>query len=144
MALPASRPFSGKNGDAQLLGLAPAEVVGWKLSAKNNVQKVCSNKTNGQKRPIAGVNEASGTISLKVDKNGSLPAYPGANGTAKLYPGSSSGDYWDIEELVIGEMTNECDVDDGKLVSVEYNFEAWGVTGHGCLASATTTSSSGM
>jgi hypothetical protein len=124
--------LSGKDGTAykdssEITGI---EIVGWKLEPKTNTPKHCTNATNGIKVPLAGVRECSGSMDVKLKKNGFLPFQDGDTVSLKLYVDDSS--YWTVS-AIIASTPVEVDIDGGEWVGGTFNFEVSSWSGTGCV-----------
>jgi len=131
-----SEAFSGKNGTAKNAGGAIAEVTGWSFDPNANIEKYASNSTSGHKKGVATVEDFSGSVSTKLDSDGNMPYRIGDTGTLNLHVDATDANYIAVP-VIIGTHPIACDINDGKIVEVEYGFEPTGPpTYHGILATA--------
>lgn len=142
----AAKGFSGKGGTAHLGtaegATAPTkilEVTKWTLEQSVSVNKYHSNATDAHKRAVAGVRDTKGTIELKVDKDDGPGLYAGVEIALRLGTDSDGGsgaatNYFHIKHAVISSAPIECDIEDGNIVGMTFNFEASDCTGFGIYA----------
>lgn len=136
--------YSGKGGNA-FTGAADGgsaatevlEVVKWSLDPTVSVNKYNSNKTGGHKRAVGGVRDTKGTVEIKVPSDTGVQLRAGQELALRLQGSSSSSDYFHIQHAIIAGNPIECDIDEGSIVSMTYNFEASDIDGNGIFASAT-------
>lgn len=134
----AGNGFSGKTGTA-FHGTAGAtattkavEVTKWTFNPSAAVHKYHSNATYGHKFGVPGVVDSNGTIEIKVDGTTGVQLGPGDIVSLKLQTGSS--DFIEINHAVISGAPIECDIDEGAIVGMTYNFEASDYKGSGIYA----------
>jgi len=102
------------------------------------VHKYNSNRTGGHKRAVAGVRDTKGTIEIKVDGDVGPTLRAGEAVSLRLRDSSNASNYFHIQHAVIAGNPVECDIDEGQIVSMTYNFEASDVDGAGIWAASTT------
>lgn len=137
--------YSGKNGtvfsgtgDSATATTELFEVVKWTLDPTAAVHKYNSNKTGGHKRAVAGVRDTKGTIEIKVCEDMGPQLAAGQAVSLRLVADSDSpSDHFHISHAIIAGTPVDCDVDNGEIVSMTYNFEASGIEGAGIFAGAT-------
>jgi hypothetical protein len=141
----AGKGFSGQGGtvfkgtaDTGTAATELFEVVKWTLDMTAAVHKYNSNRTGGHKRAVAGVRDTKGTIEIKVDSDVGPTLRAGEAVSLRLRDSGNSSNYFHIQHAVIAGNPVECDIDDGNIVSMTYNFEASDVDGAGIWAAATT------
>lgn len=141
-----AKGFSGKGGtvhtgtaDGASASTKICEVVKWTLEQSVAVNKYHSNCTDAHKRAVAGVRDTKGTIEIKVDKDAGPGLVVGDEVALRLGTDSDGGsgaaiNYFHIKHAVISSTPIECDVEDGNIVGMTYNFEASDCTGYGIYA----------
>lgn len=135
--------FSGKSGTAKFNGGEIFEVTAWTAEPKTNVPKYASNLTAGFKRGISAVRDWSGSIEMKCQDSGGLPAHDGDELTVQLHADDTGNNYIS-GTIIISGMPISVNIDEGDPVSYTFNFEgslAW--TGAGIFAKEAASSSSG-
>lgn len=146
----AGKGYSGKEGSATFGaagdGVTPAvpatvisEVVKWTLDPSVAINKYNSNKTKGHKRAVAGVRDTKGTVEIKVDGENGTQLAPSMAVSLMLIAGAPDPDdagdnYFLIDHAIIGGSPVDCDIDEGQIVSMTYNFEASDCKGFGLFA----------
>jgi hypothetical protein len=117
--------FSGKDGTVKIASTDVAEIRNWKFNPKSNNPKYASNKTSGYKRTVAGVKEASGSMSGAWDHSIDFLAVVdvGTSVTLKLYTDLTH--FFSVPS-VIDDCSINVDVDNGEIVSWDSNFSANG------------------
>ncbi len=117
--------YSGKDGTVKIGSTDVAEIRNWKFNPKSNNPKYASNKTSGYKRTVAGVKEASGSMSGAWDHAIDFLAVVdvGTSVTLKLYTDLT---HFFSVPAVIDDCSINVDVDSGEIVSWDSNFSANG------------------
>lgn len=117
--------FSGKDGTVKIGSTDICEVRNWKFNPKSNNPKYASNKTSGYKRTVAGVKEATGSISGAWDNANDFLAVidVGTGVTLLLYTNTTK--FFSVP-AVIDDVSVNVDVDNGEIVSWDSNFSSNG------------------
>lgn len=116
------------------------EVTKWTLDRTAAVSSYHSNKSGGHKKKVPGVKDTKGTIEIKVGATEGQQLQPGDVVAIRLYADGAdaesltSTNYFDIQEAVIAGSPIECDIDNGEVVGLTYNFEASHCAGSGIFA----------
>jgi hypothetical protein len=116
------------------------EVTKWTLDPTAAISSYHSNKSGGHKKKVGGVRDTKGTIEIKIGATDGQQLQPGDVIALRLYANGSdaetlvSTDYFDIQEAVIAGAPVECDIDNGEVVGLTYNFEASHCAGSGIFA----------
>jgi hypothetical protein len=131
-----SEAFSGKSGTAKVNDEDVAEVTAWSFEPTANIEKYASNATSGHKKGVACVEDFSGSITTKLDANGNMPFRIGDTATVELHVDDTNENYIEAP-IIIGTHPIPCDINDGKIVEVQYGFEPTGAPSYnGILAVA--------
>lgn len=117
--------FSGKDGTVKIGSTDICEVRNWKFNPKSNNPKYASNKTSGYKRTVAGVKEATGSISGAWDNANDFLAVVdvGTDVTLKLYTNTTK--FFSVP-AVIDDVSVNVDIDNGEIVGWDANFSSNG------------------
>jgi hypothetical protein len=117
--------LSGKAGKV-MIGVAElAEITRWTLTTVSNNPAYASSGTAGYKRRVAGVKDASGMISFKLDPADAITAdlNEGDSVTLLLYLDGSH--FYSVPALV-DSLQLEVDIDSGDIVGGTAEFSANG------------------
>lgn len=117
--------FSGKDGTVKIGSTDVCEIRNWKFNPKSNNPKYASNKTSGYKRTVAGVKEATGSMSGAWDNANDFLAVVdvGTDVTLKLYTNTTK--FFSVP-AVIDDVSVNVDVDNGEIVGWDANFSSNG------------------
>lgn len=117
--------YSGKDGTAKIGSTDIYELRGWKFNPKSNNPKYASNRTSGYKRTLAGVKEATGSMSGADDRANDFIAVVdvGTSVTLKLYTDATH--FFSVPS-VIDDYSMNVDIDNGEIVGWDANFSSSG------------------
>jgi len=134
--------LSGKDGTAKKNGSElTTDVTAWQFEPSVGTAKYASQNTGGHKVTVDTVEDFSGSITTKLDKDGVMPFRVRDKVTLQLHVNDSGNDYVTVPALIVSHPI-PCDIDNGEPIEVQYNFEPRGApTYHGILASADNSSS---
>ncbi len=124
--------YSGKSGKVEIGATTVAHLTGWTLNATSNNPAFASSETAGAKTRIAGVKDANGTMTGKLDDTSSQDALlaEGATGTAKLYTDATR--YIEVD-VIIDTLRITVDVDEGDIITFAAQYSATGAVDYSNL-----------
>lgn len=100
------------------------ELTGWDFEPKAAIPKWASNDSNGFKKGVAGVEDSSGKIDGKLDKDNRFSLKPGKEVTLTLYPNKHVTTDKIVVRAIIGNTPVSVKIDpDGEPPTVTYNWE---------------------
>ena len=119
--------ISGKDGNLTIDAVQVCPVTNWTLTRTSNNDSYAANDTGGKKARKAGVKDVSGTFEIK---DSDPPVAEGDEVTIVMFNGAT--DF--TEEALIDEISTECDINEGTIVT-------WTVTWSGTVITPVCSSS---
>ena len=119
--------ISGKTGNAQIAGSDLLDVTGWNFTPTSNNPSYASSDTNGYKRRLGGVKDASGSVTVKWDDSASPYTQSGFDvGVLISFNLFTDGSQKYIVPGIIDSVGVTVDINDGEIVEMTIDFSSDG------------------